>query len=209
MPSERESTVESRLSSWSLLRTHCSVPRMCSAAHVQANNISGGWVYPALCDSPLTSVAALVWTTCKHTTPRSPDFMPALKHSWTLFSSTLSTATPLTQLLSSQTSHAAYFFLSLCALSHAGLAWFQLPSLKQKVFFFLYIILSLFDVCSRHLWTNNFPSFFIATCLCSFVLIFFFPCMYNKVTGPYLTIFSSTHQLFMLFLSNKLLKRCD
>lgn len=180
---------------------------MCSAAHVQANNISRGWVYPALCDSPLTSVAALVWTTCKHTTPQSPDFMPALKHSWTLFSSTLSTATPLTQLLSSRTSHAAYFFLSLCSEScWAGVisvAFFEAESL------FFYIILSLFDVCSRHLWTNNFPSFFYCYLPLLLCVHFFCPCTYNKVTGPYLTIFSSTHQLFMLFLSNKLLKRCD
>lgn len=135
--------------------------------------------------------------------------MPALKHSWTLFSSTLSTATPLTQLLSSRTSHAAYFFLSLCSescwASVISVAFFEAESL-----FFIFFILSLFDVCSKHLWTNNFPSFLLLlpafAPLCSF---FFCPCMYNKVTGPYLTIFSSTHQLFVLFLSNKLLKRCD
>lgn len=145
-----------------------------------------------------------MWTTWKHSTPRSLDFRPALKHSWTLFSGTLSTATPLTQLLSSQTSHAAYF--SLCALSHAGLVWFPFPSLMQKVFFF-FIILSLFDVCSRHLWTNNFPSFlFIHVCLCSFVFIFC-PCMY-KVICPSWAIFQICCSVSCFF-SNKLLKQCD
>lgn len=146
---------------------------MCSAAHVQANNISRGWVYPALCDSPLTSVAALVWTTCKHTTPRSPDFMPALKHSWTLFSSTLSTATPLTQLLSSRTSHAAYFFLSLCSEScWAGVisvAFFEAESL----FFFILFCPCL--MCAQGTYGRIiFPLFFLLlpafAPLCSFFL---------------------------------------
>lgn len=134
-----------------------------SAAHVRANRISGGC--SALCfatpRSPLLQRSCE--PTCKHATPRSPDFRLALKHSWTLFSSTLSTATPLTQLLSSRTSHAAFFFFffpSLCSESRwAGVisvAFFEAESL----FFYIYIILSLFDVCSRHLWTNTFPFFY-------------------------------------------------
>lgn len=164
---------------------------MCSAAaHVQANNISRGRSTLYFAAPPLTSVCCCArvnypqthrprggQTSCQHLNTVG-HYSPV---PW-------ATATPLTQLLSSRTSHTASFFFSLSVL-WVMLGWRDssclLWSRKSPLFLLLFCPCLM---CAQGTY-GRIISLFFSCCLPLLLCVHFFfcPCMY-KVTGPYLTI---------------------